>query len=165
MQHRGQWGHVDEGYAEAMIANGNHGKVTQRRRVNVLQCDTKLIFHLCIKQSSYLQRQNGTVPDVCHVPLMINDKNQFPLDLCWSVTVLANALLLWRDAITTAAHAKRIELRLVYSRRGSVHYYHSREPASVKAGMMTEKELTVLCLDLQAAGTENPWARLEHLKP
>lgn len=25
-----------------------------------------------------------------------NDKNQFPLDLCWSVTVLANALLLWR---------------------------------------------------------------------
>lgn len=159
-----RWGHMDAGYAEAMIAKGNHGKVIQRRWENVLQCDTKLFFHLW--SNSHLtckDRWHGLWCLPCSS--FANDKNQFPLDPCLSVTVLVNALLLWRGAVTTATRVKRVGLRLVYSCRGSIHYHHSREPGSMKASMMVGKALTVWRLDLQAAGTENPWARLEHLIP
>jgi hypothetical protein len=39
---------------------------------------------------------------------------------------------------------------LAYSFRGSVHYYHGWKHGSVQAGMVLEKELRVLYLDLKA---------------
>jgi hypothetical protein len=41
-------------------------------------------------------------------------------------------------------------LRLAYRFRGSVYYHHGRKHGSVQAGMMLEKELRVLHLDLKA---------------
>jgi hypothetical protein len=57
-------------------------------------------------------------------------------------------------------------LRLVYIVKGLVHYHHGRKHGSMQADMVLEKELRVLCLDLQAAGRDHePLTWLEHLSP
>ena len=58
--------------------------------------------------------------------------------------------------MTTATLIKEnISLGLAYSFRGLVHYHHGRKHGSVQADMVLEKELRVLHLDLQAAGTKS----------
>jgi hypothetical protein len=46
-------------------------------------------------------------------------------------------------------------LGLAYSFRGLVHYQHGRKHDSKQADTVLEKELRVLQLDLQGAGTES----------
>ena len=50
---------------------------------------------------------------------------------------------------------ENIELRLAYSVRGSVYYYHGWKHGSMKADMMVEKDLRVLHLDSKA--TRRVW--------
>ena len=43
-----------------------------------------------------------------------------------------------------------VQLRLAYRLRGSVHYHHGRKHGSIQAGMVLEKKLRVLHLDMKA---------------
>ena len=54
--------------------------------------------------------------------------------------------------MTTAALIKEnIEVRLAYTFRGLVHYYHGRNRGSMQVDMVLGKELRLLHLDLQTA--------------
>ena len=53
--------------------------------------------------------------------------------------------------MTKATLIKNILLGLTYRFRGSVHYHQGRKHGSTQAGMVLERELRVLYLDLKAA--------------
>jgi hypothetical protein len=56
-------------------------------------------------------------------------------------------------------------LGLAYRFRGSVHYHHGGKHGSIQAGLVLEKELRDLHLDLKAARRRRilpHWAELEH---
>jgi hypothetical protein len=50
---------------------------------------------------------------------------------------------------------ENISVELAYTFRGFIHYHHGEKPGVRQADMMLEKELRVLHLDLQAAGSNN----------
>ena len=57
--------------------------------------------------------------------------------------------------MTTAIFIKEnIQLRLIYSFRGLVHYHYAEKHDIMQTDMLVEKELRVLHLDPQATGRE-----------